>query len=800
MNQVATNELLHRSESSELGSLFNDQAYSNILERIFQQVDSKEVARLLRVNKHINHVFNSSSRLQYPYRKQLHSIPDPPSSTECSPLSVLSDNKDNSAEKSVSEKLENLLEKEERLDKLHPRVMKCIHIPNSKIEDLKDGYILMSESTYKFPIAPGYPDQGYRNDSWSIWKITDNTKDDVENLISRGASKSQGYYKWKFDPGYHSKPDYMNYYDNITMCLEDNVIATSVKHLLIPPHLVTEQTTESSLLRIHFKQLIPLKGTAAPPKGVFKHAARHPEAAFDFIEVRVPAKYICSYTSIHLAPGGKVGVLIKSERPGEFSFLGFWNWKTGVSLGRITPTPHMEIAEDFQFFGNFVIASSFRNEWTELDMPKTVIGKNAIPGSDKQPIEIKDGILYHDQKRLDMFTYLETFELMAAEDGKQATLFPHEAYPEQHSNNIERCSWDYQDTHICIPITSHRTPAFNRPVIYTKGRFHGLPPKPGNVIPQFCSIADVNIDNALLKGERNGVLTFTISVDTVGEDGYPYSTNCHGTIDLQEMIKEMTIVLTKRIKSLHRDRRNGHTIQTKLHNMWSDDPSIYQFMGERSKSDDITHLDTFMNYQDGAKRTNYEEGWEKYGSLRFSTYAQEFSTFGTRSFTTEPDHQGLRGLSAFTGSSKFLPYRMIMRDFNSNLVNQRPNSSILMDGNTSSSSSSNEKSQTTVNRSFDLFNSPKRFKDTIVEKCKLPKPIALPKFHESVKRINSDDEDIHSGLQNIFMRRNVVSALPFRESSIKFLWDTKRDLHRPLFDGDLVVLRMQNGAIIMTFD
>ncbi|WWC89101.1 uncharacterized protein L201_004019 [Kwoniella dendrophila CBS 6074] len=906
--------------SSGISQLFSNQAYSNLIERIFFFANTKSISRLLRVNKYVNELFISSTKLQFHYRQIYHGLPDYSNSTaDTNKGSQENVNVTHNEKISTMKKLELLLEKEERLDLLKPSTMKCIHIPHCNVFEFKKGFLLIGECTHKIPSGDPQYLTGYHYDSWSIWKT--NADVNQEDVVERGAHKHQGYYRWKIDQG-------ENTYITATMCLEDNVIAVVKEIHEIPCSTVTESSTESTYVRIYLYQLIPPIGTEPPPKGTFQGATRHPETASEFIEIKLPAKFHAHKMKVELGPNGKLGIGIKSEIRGKFNFIGFWDWKKGVSLGAITPSPHMRLAEDFRFFGNFVIATIFRMTTHPPQKPKSKDSKvNSIKRrranarfdkmrdrqyqvrgrttlAEPRDLSGHDSCDEEEEEvdlRKDLGASIDTFELYNSANGKKPSPFAHKSYTDPDYNPNEPCTWEYQDIPICAGITSHLTPFFKSVADPPAGiPFMDLPIPP-SAIPLSCILGDIHIDDALLKGERDGAMSLTISM-AIGGSEMP--SKCQMAVDLREIINQMTIVLTDRIKNRDLDPRQL-SIQTKSNTMWSNDPSVQKSLNrqlgldcstdrepnEKGWETDPDDADLFImwsrhlrgkdlvnqkmgevkmkksnmmskKYKDTrkrkhghncmvdcskcpvhgpiseidtthyafniypAKKIRYEE-WEKSCSFRFSFASQDFSSFGTRMFATEPDYKALKSLPRPPGRNEFAPMKLIMRDYNRNLLSNTKNRIAEQNdhqnrftkplGASSTVPSSDQISSSTkkFNSYFSASPLPKEYKksfenykdnleETVFTLCKLPKPIALPKLirnslESSSSKYHSKENDNKIYTVGIFNDQFIKSNLNFRESKIDMKWDMKRNLLDVFFDGNSVVLHMQNGATIMDF-
>ncbi|KAK6909815.1 hypothetical protein I204_04730 [Kwoniella mangroviensis CBS 8886] len=861
-----------------LALLFNDHAYSEILELILGHLGLSDTAKLLRVNKHVNQVFTSSSRLQLSYRKSYHAIP----------TSSTNDDNGGSRHKPISAELQALLEKEERLESLKPTSIKCIHISNSTMFGSDSGYLLFGERLNQLMINPTDEKAGYQLDSFSIWKIS-STENGTEDK-SRGGIKHQGYYRWRYNLGK------AGCYNMITMCVEDNVVAVVREFnkrccAILPPN-----SDVLSDFRIYLYQLLPPTDTLAPAKGTYEGATRHPEAAMGFIEVKLPARYHLHQMKAQLAPGGRVGLMLRPTGDADFGFLGVWDWKNGVSLGKIAPSPKPNFPDDFRFFGNFVIISVFRT----MDRPTPMEPKNSTSKSklshrkDRQnrssdvakkmsrgykvrgrtgPIpsrhnrdvdddEEEDNDSDEDEneapkRHVDGFCSLEIYKILDPSKGMKPSGFAYRAHTEIGHDPSEPSTWDYQDIPICEPIVSFLSPPFNMMPAFPLSPIDMLLPPEPMISPSSCDLGEVHIDDALLKGERDGVMTFTILASTPGPGGDTWI-QCQGVISLREIVHQVTLTLTAR----HRAEGGQINEEKDLATMWSQDLSVQkalnrlleldddvhsqyaeqhgwetdsgeegislkriisqkrhqpkkgksQYKGRNKKydnskydtpSDDIlsgrylngtrTGKDKVDNAKSVMKYIHHDK-WAKSGSFRFSPFAKPPTTFGTKVFLAEPNYEKIKAETIHQVNSQFIPKTLIMRDFNSNVVDNDTYSKFrfrvpLGLGGVS-----------LKNFNLGSDDSQMELKDTIMGECKLLKPIALPKFSKSLIRCKSIIGDKKISTHDMFEDEVLDSHLKFRESKVDLMWDTKRKLLELHFDGSRLIMYMQNGATIMAFD
>ncbi|WVQ79966.1 hypothetical protein IAT38_002067 [Cryptococcus sp. DSM 104549] len=543
-----------------LRSLFTEDACSHFLVSIFDRLDLADIPSFIRVNHHINSVFTSSSHLQLRYRCAYHSLPSSfPLST---PGHVATS----------AERLSTVLEHEERLDNVRPTEIRCLHFQNGDVTKVQDGHILVSECINKMPLDEDDEDfeAEYLVDGWSVWKMRSPPGWDGE---ARGGKKVQGMWRWKSDFGFPI--------DCASMCVEDNVIAVarSVDHPpceSIPPH-----STIKVIHRIYFYTLVPPKGTPVPQDGVFSEPIVHPDAKLPFIELLIPARFHLHHCDVQVAPGGKVALRLVSVDNAKLSFLGFWDWKHGVSIGKAAPTAQNPVVDDFAFLGPFVICSTLRDvvRGSELEAPSlmeavedgatgemrhVIRGENGhgsphksaptktIPKPPPKQSSIYDDIDYDSEEEIlqsigragptnEIFYALDTFGLLPPARGLRPLAKAHSRYTKPGYDPSKPCTWDYDDLPYCMPLASFELPTLNLESL----------PSANNPLealmdtlkldtdfrPSRCVLGDFQVDDALLRGDRKAMMPFTISGYVADGMGGESQARCAGMVDLQAIIR-----------------------------------------------------------------------------------------------------------------------------------------------------------------------------------------------------------------------------------------------------------------------
>ncbi|OCF39294.1 hypothetical protein I317_06919 [Kwoniella heveanensis CBS 569] len=220
-----------------LGSLFTDSANTELVEQVMRYLPLGDISRFIRVNRITNEALTPSSSFQLRYRTAFHAIPSPCAPPWAAnfphpdhvPLKDYDHHPDNRT--SSSEKLARLLEREERLDTLNPSPIRCIHVPDATVHEVKDGYILASESIRKTPIIVPQdgPKPSYKLDGFNVWKHGTSEGSDQKGSEEgkRAAFRLQGVCGCRTDIGFD--------YDAVAMCPEDNVIAVTHKMYVLDP-------------------------------------------------------------------------------------------------------------------------------------------------------------------------------------------------------------------------------------------------------------------------------------------------------------------------------------------------------------------------------------------------------------------------------------------------------------------------------------------------------------------------------------------------------------------------------------
>ncbi|WVR06850.1 hypothetical protein IAU60_003886 [Kwoniella sp. DSM 27419] len=846
------------ASSPTLSLLFQDQGHFAVLQNIFSFLDIKDISRLIQVNKHVNQTFSHSSHLQLRYRRVFHSVAEADYKRQ--------------ADVTSGTLLETLLEREERFESLEPSSITCLHIPNAVGGDVEAGYMILGEVIRKTHLH-GVPDQPYEVDGWSIWKLDTAEDDEMRNL---GATKKQGLWRWKTDFGQPAR--------NLVMCPADNVVAVHMEMKEEPCDTITENSSSYTYHRIYFFTMIPPEGTK-PPKDTFSSGIQRPEAKLPFVEIRVDARWHLHQAKIKIAPGGKIGLIArnKSATP-DPSYLAFWNWKTGECLGKIASTGEQSIIDDFEFFGPFVLATVIRaliylgpseeadHQARTSDHGSTAhqCGKSASdrsrPKDKQQKGAAKTCKGDHDHHKdppgqqvisttrpriAHFFACLEVYQLFeGGAGGCQPMTTAHNYYSDDGYRPSEPCTWRFDSIPACAPLISMTMPHFNPlPIPDVHDRLSSLFLAAGldavaemmahrsqadTVQPEgFKLSGPIHIDDALLKGERVGVIKCTVlALLPVRHEAEP-PIPCRAIVDIREIISRITLHLLKRAETPANEPADleGATPSSKIDILWSRDitchHSLLQHIGwndsmRASKEDqewktlkvytgnvsahpDKGHRCSVSYSVKGQIDPNFHvvndltrdprgpryvpwERWCQAVSIRPDHGSLFSSRHGSKVVDLEY-HEDLIGMTF--GTSRSVPSYLIIRDYNPKVI-QDIEGTVL-----------HERAVERLHRPLGSLPCTKKpaiasLLPTDVRQCPLRKPIMLPELSGTAEHSTSfmDDKEVDC---DVIFEQAYQSFLPFKEVCVKMITDGRRLVDGIRMDNKRIILYMPHGAHILTF-
>ncbi|OXG29756.1 hypothetical protein C367_02212 [Cryptococcus neoformans Ze90-1] len=821
-----------------LTSIFTESGHADILLGIFNNLAIKHIPALLRVNKYVNSVFTSSSQLQLRYRRSYHSV-SPHTQTSASRRIT------NSAEE-----LGLLIEQEKRLSNLCPSEIRCLHFPNAEIAQVQQNHILVTECINREIVFPNAPDSNYLWDGWSVWRIRNAYEFDGE---SRGGKKVQGVWKWKMNFGAPI--------DSATMCVEDNVVAVAYAVNQPPCDTISYNSTLKVAHRIYFYSLIPPVGTPQQSDDIFQPPIPHPEATLPYVEVLVPAKHHMHHIELQLGQDGKVGLLLVSADTTRQNFVGLWDWKAGVSVGKLSPTPDVPVCEDFRFMGPFILSSVMRDlvkkpedELMVLhnrELDSSASGPRSSRLSDFTPQRYKPASVYDDidyDSEEDIFQgvseaipppletvySIDTYAPLPTERGTRPFKRTYTTHFGPGSEIDEAYTWDWDEIPFCMPLASLQLPALNTTPL-------GVYETPLDSImdslhvdtdfhPVRLAFESFSVDPALLRGERLGVIPFTMSGDTSDGLGAPNVVRCKGIIDIATLlgktIEAMQWHMAKAkgidIKLLALGAKlNKRTWRDQLieafelflrsgqDDGWEteeDEPNRYKSKKNRSKR--ISRKPTITSPKQTRSTYKWEKpyvipwkSWDSGVSVRFN-HRNIVTAWGTRAVMVEPVPDA-KPLVRKKDGQLMRQYWMTLRDYSRHTFHDHPGYPRQVLGGLQHPYLSLNKGSLSTASSSASPSAPesdaKREKLRVI-KCSLVNPIPVAHMdNDLIEHSTSEIQDKRLWTKRIFYDELLQSKLMYKEVRAKILLDQKRPYRSSAFDGKMVVIGVESGAHIFTF-
>ncbi|WWD17071.1 hypothetical protein CI109_101508 [Kwoniella shandongensis] len=796
------------SEKKELGALFRDPAYADLLEAVFGCSETKDIPALLKVNKHVNSIFTSSSRLQLGYRQAFHALPTSLTSSTIT----------------TAETLSNLITREERLDTLQPTEIRCLHIPQGVVKDAQSGYLLICETIVKREAPPTHnPAKGYPPDAWSVWKM--NAEADWDGK-EKGAQKVQGLWRWKTDFG--------EMYDGIAMYAEDNVLAVTTTIDEAPCANLPLDSELMVLRRIHFYMLIPPDGTSSPLKGTFRGGDPHPDAKFPFIDLWVPARHHMHDVKLLFGAGGRVGLLMRSCGGPPICFVGVWDWKRGISLGKAAPTEDLNAIDDFRFLGPFLVCSVYRSA--------------AVPATAHAHAEDNDQKTDKDDKRNSSSRAANRLARGYRVRGRTATSSRRSA---RHSRNDASDDDDDDDEEerrraqrtqsigivCCLDIftlADKRTTKSDSSGIW---RFEDIPCCDGivkfNLLPlnsvphepvfgllpslmtglldhSFHPVScDLGIDvaNGPFKRGRKGetFLTFFIT-GFLGTSALGVLRRCVGAVDTEYILDVVSrVIICRFLDSM--DHIGEVAVTEALDEMGLgglvEGQEIGKIIGAFMSEDEDNGWETDDGHVldgncPGSSRSRKGGKKDKYGrgrndipndseptnsdkstkprpvTVEWSQWSEGVS-MRTFEHASNPVMHGTRMIQVLTPDPSIIRVDLLMSNYNQNNILDDPKSPRQILGTVNTSQGDGPKLQNYR---------------TQVRACPLVKPVGLPQFNKPTMYTSSRDSGGPVTTKGIFLKKEIESALRYRESKREMQLDNRRPFREVHFDGERIILAM----------
>ncbi|TYJ52854.1 hypothetical protein B9479_006534 [Cryptococcus floricola] len=394
---------------SALLPLFTQDAYSEVLIGVFDCLALKDVLSLLRVNKFVHAVFNTSSRTQLAHTRRLFSAP--------ATGNYVVDNASGPADQ-----LAALRDRERRLDNLDYSSIKNIRkdagerliafeqgllifrargdgvrVPKRNFDELDSGEEEEEDDVTTANVARNDPSksedldhlsefpssehphetiaedvkrkwrathkdlaysQNFSNgssiqDGWDVYRVPEAASD--EDSQARGGTFDQGMWCWR--------TRVTEDLQTVEMCGHDDLMAVIQRGAYF---IDRDDPSKLNLsIRISFFSALPPRGTPTPVTGYFAPIP-HPEAAlpfidinFDFAEEDVKTD-VTDDVKLEVMFGyyGQMSVLVKYGP--KTLFAGVWDWKNGVCLGSI-PIEDNQTLASLNASGPFAITGSARH-------------------------------------------------------------------------------------------------------------------------------------------------------------------------------------------------------------------------------------------------------------------------------------------------------------------------------------------------------------------------------------------------------------------------------------------------------
>ncbi|ORY26160.1 hypothetical protein BCR39DRAFT_271564 [Naematelia encephala] len=290
-----------------LGNLFELDCHWDILEQILLVTLFSTLPSILRVNKNILSCGLQSLALQCRLRVKFHGLdhlatvttpslyPKPP---QCDILS-----RDVNLAKG--------------LDTLQPFSFVNYHYFNREIIQVQDGYVL-SLLCPSHREVPEYDNstRRYEGEGWSVGRI-------------RTQRPEPGFPPNDLEFEEYKVGQIGGRVDGSAMCPEDDVVAVIYNQYTVQDNMTDVYRT------INIYKLRAFEAKVEPP--------RHPDAARNCIKFFLPITMSQrGPVVLRLFPGGILAVLSRGERFMTKSFVGVWNWKTGLFLGRVDCSTFLE--------------------------------------------------------------------------------------------------------------------------------------------------------------------------------------------------------------------------------------------------------------------------------------------------------------------------------------------------------------------------------------------------------------------------------------------------------------------------
>ncbi|WVQ82063.1 hypothetical protein IAT38_004191 [Cryptococcus sp. DSM 104549] len=497
-----------------LSSIFTQYARREDLIKVFSYLRLCDIASLIRTCKYVYHIFITSPDLQLRHRLAHLSVPS------TLPL-VLPPSLRSSREPTSADKIDSLLERERRLDELQPSSSGHWKDFGEEHVAIRSGHMLARHREGLEGVVdrggcgrvgeslPGTEGSGKSTSeaesdvdrlrktvegildpkdgplNWSSWSVVrlPGVGTDADAL-ARGGTKEQGLWSWRTEAG--------TYTQAMDMCVEDNVVValTGSAHFTTNPPSIDHAYLA---IRMWFFTLLPSRWSTCPPNGRFDPIP-HPEEPLPYIELLYPVNPNKPMEAkCELSPGGRVVLRLEARGPKETLFLGAWDWKKGISLGMMAPSPEIPIlATNYNLLGPLMVVSAIRKTPVTC-YPEDYSSWAEGPGLPSKMPPANEVIFDFS---------LDTYALLPPSRGTP----PHDPLPnidpggERYRPRMP-CTWEASSMQCWIPLRSHQLP----PIGYVPGSTIG------DTFPRFLTMERLSVDGELIvDGEHAAALSFSI--------------------------------------------------------------------------------------------------------------------------------------------------------------------------------------------------------------------------------------------------------------------------------------------------
>ncbi|RXK34984.1 hypothetical protein M231_07767 [Tremella mesenterica] len=730
-------------DSGGLRPIFTQEAFSGILEHIILDLPFSSIASALRICKNVNHVISTSSIIQLVLRKLYHSLPDIPPP----PAGLPKQNH------KPGPTLQRIIQREKNLAALTPTDIRCLHVPRGLVQQMEDGYMLMSESFAK-KRRDDYPPEAppeYEIDGWSVWKLPGE-----EEVISDGvAKKHQGMWRWRTEVGLEG-----GRVECLAFCPQDNVVVVARR---LGPFQRDDMSRDVFSNRLYFYQMRPTDSSESKNLAAFAQGGQpHPSAALHCIEILSP-KYDddprkLPNIDLQIIPGGRVAVTMWVPQLYPEACSGVWDWKRGLCLGIVEPADNFGSLFKTRFLTqDWVVGTTFRH----IDDPDDEFDFT---------LPVYEGDIGYSP-------CIEVFSLLDPKHEIKPRVLGIGASPGSQPQ-----AWSMSNLPQMGRICIHQLPTC-------------LVMEMETLSPGFLPI-DFQIQCPLLPSRALQTAMGTISFSLIGTvddllTGARNYTSVQGSFRARFLISECLAAVAAKnvIKNIRRERglsRRSHSTNRRSSGMtehdennsneWTDEEDE-----DENEDDDEDEVDKrphwFLPWSDFSRSIHLRKDHPTLGP-----------TWGSRVITVSScDGRCMKKYNGVHPEEITPIVRDVLiniYDYNQETLNgyriDRPLGTFRL-GKTTSPLTYNDKKTTTQTHS-----------------CPLTKPILLPTL-EFISEREKQTKTETTESAPMFVEDKMSSGLSYTKRTGLITFDPTRQLEKMFFDGDRIVFGMRNGANIISF-